>query len=238
MKLVVFAAFGLYSKLWRFVDQKDVEAIVKAVVVATVVLIAALFLLSLERTDPPRGVIALDFLLTLAFITGSRFLWRGLVERPLRGPLLERAAREVLIVGAGQRRPAGGLRAAPQPRAALGAGGVRGRRPAQAGDARGRAQGARHHRRASARARRREARRGHHRHPVRLRHAAPEDRDRLPRPRHPGAHAAHHLRAALRRREPHAPGARGARRGRARPRAGARGDRPRGRLPPRAAWCS
>ncbi len=66
MKLVVFAAFGLYSKLWRFVDQKDVESIVKAVVVATVVLIAALFLLSLERTDPPRGVIALDFLLTLA----------------------------------------------------------------------------------------------------------------------------------------------------------------------------
>ena len=35
MKLVVFAAFGLYSKLWRFVDQKDVEAIVKAVAVAT-----------------------------------------------------------------------------------------------------------------------------------------------------------------------------------------------------------
>ena len=77
------------------------EAIVKAVVVATVVLIAALFLLSLARADPPRGVIALDFLLTLAFITGSRFLWRGLVERPLRGPLFERSAREVLIVGAG-----------------------------------------------------------------------------------------------------------------------------------------
>ena len=101
MKIVVFALFGLYSKLWRFVDQKDVEAIVKAVVVATVVLIAALFLLSLARADPPRGVIALDFLLTLAFITGSRFLWRGLVERPLRGPIFERAAREVLIVGAG-----------------------------------------------------------------------------------------------------------------------------------------
>ena len=32
-KLAIFAAFGLYSKLWRFVDQKDFEAIVKAVVV-------------------------------------------------------------------------------------------------------------------------------------------------------------------------------------------------------------
>ena len=33
MKLAIFAVFGLYSKLWRFVDQKDFESIVKAVVV-------------------------------------------------------------------------------------------------------------------------------------------------------------------------------------------------------------
>ncbi len=29
MKLVIFAMFGLYSKLWRFVDQKDFEAILQ-----------------------------------------------------------------------------------------------------------------------------------------------------------------------------------------------------------------
>jgi FlaA1/EpsC-like NDP-sugar epimerase len=115
MKLVIFALFGLYSKLWRFVDQRDFESIVKAVVVSSFVLIAALFLLSLGRTDPPRGVIALDFLLTLAFITGSRFVVRGLFERPARGPLLERAAREVLIVGAGNggQQVAGELRRNP-----------------------------------------------------------------------------------------------------------------------------
>jgi len=101
MKLAVFALFGLYTKLWRFVDQRDFESLVKAVVVSSFVLIAALFLLSLGRTDPPRGVIALDFLLTLAFAAGSRFLVRAVVERPLRGPVLARAAREVLIVGAG-----------------------------------------------------------------------------------------------------------------------------------------
>jgi FlaA1/EpsC-like NDP-sugar epimerase len=101
MKLTVFALFGLYTKLWRFVDQRDFESVVKAVVVSSFVLIAALFLLSLSRADPPRGVIALDFLLSLAFATGSRFLVRAAVERPLRGPLLKRAAREVLIVGAG-----------------------------------------------------------------------------------------------------------------------------------------
>jgi FlaA1/EpsC-like NDP-sugar epimerase len=101
MKLAVFALFGLYSKLWRFVDQRDFESVVKAVIVSSFVLIAALFLLSPAKADPPRGVIALDFLLALAFSAGSRFLVRALVERPMRGPLLERATREVLIVGAG-----------------------------------------------------------------------------------------------------------------------------------------
>ena len=33
MKLAVFALFGLYTKLWRFVDQRDFESVVKAVVV-------------------------------------------------------------------------------------------------------------------------------------------------------------------------------------------------------------
>jgi FlaA1/EpsC-like NDP-sugar epimerase len=102
MKLGVFALFGLYSKLWRFVDQKDFESIVKAVVSSSAVLIVVLFLFSFGgKTDPPRGVIALDFLITLALVAGSRFLVRALVERPQRGPLLQRAAREVLIVGAG-----------------------------------------------------------------------------------------------------------------------------------------
>jgi FlaA1/EpsC-like NDP-sugar epimerase len=101
MKLVVFALFGLYSKLWRFVDQKDFEAIVKAVIVSSVLVIAGLFLLPPTHTDPPRGVIALDFLISLALVSGSRFLVRAAVERPLRASLIERATREVLIVGAG-----------------------------------------------------------------------------------------------------------------------------------------
>ena len=101
VKLALFAAFGLYSKLWRFVDQADFESIVKAVVVSSFVLIGLLFLLTPTDADPPRGVIALDFLLTLAFIAGARFLVRAAVERPLRQPLVQRAENEVLIVGAG-----------------------------------------------------------------------------------------------------------------------------------------
>src|SRR5215217_7779742 len=49
----------------RFVDQKDVESIVRAVIVASFVLVVGLFLLAPGKTDPPRGVIALDFLIAL-----------------------------------------------------------------------------------------------------------------------------------------------------------------------------
>ncbi|MEX1141905.1 MAG: nucleoside-diphosphate sugar epimerase/dehydratase [Thermoleophilaceae bacterium] len=101
IKVALFAAFGLYSKLWRFVDQADFESIVKAVVVSSVAVIAISFLFSPGDLDPPRGVIALDFLLTLALVCGARFLVRAIVERPLRGPLVQRASTEVLIVGAG-----------------------------------------------------------------------------------------------------------------------------------------
>jgi FlaA1/EpsC-like NDP-sugar epimerase len=101
LKLGLFAAFGLYSKLWRFVDQADFESIVKAVVTASVVLIVGLFLLPFGVSDPPRGVMALDLLLTLALVGGARFLVRAVVERPLRQPLVQRASSEVLIVGAG-----------------------------------------------------------------------------------------------------------------------------------------
>jgi FlaA1/EpsC-like NDP-sugar epimerase len=121
MKLAIFALFGLYSKLWRFVDQKDFETILKAVVVSSVGLIVFLFIFSIGKHDPPRGVLALDFLLSLVFVSGARFGVRAVVERPLRGPIFERAANEVLIVGAGnggqqvafelRRNP--GLRSAP-----------------------------------------------------------------------------------------------------------------------------
>jgi FlaA1/EpsC-like NDP-sugar epimerase len=101
-KLVVFWGFGLYHKLWRFTDGKDFEAIVRAVVVASFALVVTFFLIPTSvALDPPRGVIALDFLLTLTLIAGVRFLVRTLMERSLRGPLARKGAREVLIVGAG-----------------------------------------------------------------------------------------------------------------------------------------
>jgi len=100
-KLLIFTVFGLYHKLWRFVDQRDLLAIGRAVVVSSLVLVGGLFLLSPGPVGPPRGVIALDFLICLLIVGGSRFAVRSLVERPFWDPLAHRNAREVLIVGAG-----------------------------------------------------------------------------------------------------------------------------------------
>jgi FlaA1/EpsC-like NDP-sugar epimerase len=48
----------------------------------------------------PRGVAVLDFLLLLAFVTGSRLLARTVTERPAPGRLVVRG-KEVIVVGAG-----------------------------------------------------------------------------------------------------------------------------------------
>jgi FlaA1/EpsC-like NDP-sugar epimerase len=101
-KVVVFALFGLYHKLWRFTDTKDFEAIVRAVVVASFALVVAFFLIPASAAqDPPRGVIALDFLITLTLVAGARLIVRTAMERRFRGPVLRKGGREVLIVGAG-----------------------------------------------------------------------------------------------------------------------------------------
>src|SRR5437763_6906777 len=101
-KLLIFWLFGLYHKLWRFIDAKDFEAIVRAVVVASFALVVAFFVIPRRVTlDPPRGVVALDLLLTLVLIGGTRFLVRSVMERPFRGGLSRAGGREVLIVGAG-----------------------------------------------------------------------------------------------------------------------------------------
>src|SRR5919199_1810090 len=101
-KLAIFYVFGLYHKLWRYIDQQDFESIVKAVLAGSIAMVAVFFALpNSVALDPPRGVIALDLLLTLGLVGGIRFLLRAVLERPFRGAPAARGAREALIVGAG-----------------------------------------------------------------------------------------------------------------------------------------
>src|SRR5262249_29492224 len=45
LTLLALAAFGQYQRLWRFIGQRDYEAVLKAVFVATVVVVGAIALL-------------------------------------------------------------------------------------------------------------------------------------------------------------------------------------------------
>ena len=78
---LVFAAFGLYQKWWRYVTQRDYLRILQAVVIATLLLPGYIAVVKpVTRTSgvgetavtAPAGVIALFSLLTLAFIGGGQ----------------------------------------------------------------------------------------------------------------------------------------------------------------------
>jgi FlaA1/EpsC-like NDP-sugar epimerase len=108
--VVVFVAFRLYQKWWRYVTGRDYVSIVQAIVIATLSLPA--FVATTHpvkvRSDQgfttvniPLGVLVLFFLLTLTFVAGSRFAARLLHDPRARGFKPSKDARRILIVGAG-----------------------------------------------------------------------------------------------------------------------------------------
>ena len=107
VKLLVFVAARFYTKWWRFTSMRDLQAIIVACVAASLILTAVLsFWQPVHRPSGravtmPRGVLVLDFFITLTLVGGARFVVRSLVERPGRGELVAREGREVLICGAG-----------------------------------------------------------------------------------------------------------------------------------------
>jgi FlaA1/EpsC-like NDP-sugar epimerase len=119
--VIVLAAFEQYERLWTFVGQRDYEAVVKAVVVATLLEVGAITLLHPVVWHPepfrygtqvfpgqaspvylPASVVVLYLLLTLALLLGARFLVHLVVEGRVRSFRAAKGARSVLIVGGGQ----------------------------------------------------------------------------------------------------------------------------------------
>ena len=99
IKLAVFAAFGLYQKWWRYVSGRDFLTIVRAVAVASALVIVVFTVLKPFHHAVPRSVAVMDFMLTLFFIAGARLAVRLIVERPSHGHRLPK--HEVLVIGAG-----------------------------------------------------------------------------------------------------------------------------------------
>jgi FlaA1/EpsC-like NDP-sugar epimerase len=99
VKVAVFAAFGLYQKWWRYVNGRDFLTIVRAVAVASAIVVVLFTVLKPFDHDLPRSVAVMDFILTLLLIAGARLAVRLIVERPSHGHRLPK--HEVLVIGAG-----------------------------------------------------------------------------------------------------------------------------------------
>jgi FlaA1/EpsC-like NDP-sugar epimerase len=100
-ELVVFYAFGLYEKWWRYFRLPDMVAVLRACAVSTAILALTFLLLKPFHDQLPRSVVVSNLLLTLFLVGGARLLVRMvLVERLARRGTV-RGAREVLVVGAG-----------------------------------------------------------------------------------------------------------------------------------------
>jgi FlaA1/EpsC-like NDP-sugar epimerase len=101
VKMLVFVAFGLYEHWWRYVSIQDMWRSFLAVTVASTAAVLVLYLWSpVDGWRLPRGIIAIDWILVLALVTGVRLLVRTLIERPGRRGIVARG-KEALIVGAG-----------------------------------------------------------------------------------------------------------------------------------------
>jgi FlaA1/EpsC-like NDP-sugar epimerase len=100
IKLTTFVLFGFYDRWWRYVSTRDMWGAFRGVTVASALTYLALYAFPPEHTSRlPRSIAALDYLLLLAFVAGSRLLARSLIERPQSGIIAR--GKEVLIVGAG-----------------------------------------------------------------------------------------------------------------------------------------
>jgi len=98
LKLVVFAAFGLYGGVWRYVGMRDLIEIFKAVTLSSMLSIAVMTMLF--RFDLfPHTVFVIDWMFLMLLVSGVRTIIR--IIREYLFSLSDREGERVIIVGAG-----------------------------------------------------------------------------------------------------------------------------------------
>jgi len=97
---LVIELFGLHQQWWRYFRLPDLWPLLRALAVATALLVLIFALAQPYDHSLPRSVVIFYFLLASAFLGGARLARRSLAERPARRARARRT-REVLVVGAG-----------------------------------------------------------------------------------------------------------------------------------------
>ncbi len=105
IKITVFIVTGMYVKWWRYLSVKDMEGVLKSVVLASLMALAYLYLVRpLGYVRIPRSVAVLDFGFTIFLVAGIRLAARSMFERPAirNGNVMQEKGTPVLVVGAGE----------------------------------------------------------------------------------------------------------------------------------------
>jgi FlaA1/EpsC-like NDP-sugar epimerase len=98
LRLATLFALGVYDIIWRFISLRDAALLFRALVLSSIIEIAASYILDLGRL--PRAIFFIDTALAMSLLTGLR-LSRRLVYEWNLGKKIEVSGVRTLIFGAG-----------------------------------------------------------------------------------------------------------------------------------------
>jgi len=107
VKPIVYYFFGIYRRLWRYASIRELVLIIMAVTTASMIVSA--IMITLFATGMfvgfPRSVLIIDWLLSISFVGGLRFLFRLVAETSSTAANSakknKRHKKDVLVIGAG-----------------------------------------------------------------------------------------------------------------------------------------
>jgi FlaA1/EpsC-like NDP-sugar epimerase len=105
LKPMVYYLFGLYRRIWAYASTQELKLILAAVTTASAIISLVVLALWQIGAFPrfSRSILAIDWLISLVFVGGIRFIFRLLAEnRSVAGQVRRfEQAKQVLIIGAG-----------------------------------------------------------------------------------------------------------------------------------------
>lgn len=78
----VFSLLGLYRGVWRYASVQDLIALTKAVTLAILIFLPAMFFIT-RLEDFPRSVLIINWMVLLAFLGGPRFIYRVIKDKAI-----------------------------------------------------------------------------------------------------------------------------------------------------------
>jgi len=104
VKLGVFYFFGLYRRMWSYASVQELKLVFFAVTTGSAFVSLIMIILAAAKVFPyfSRGILIIDWMLTMLMIGGVRFVFRVLADsKNSLSDLKKKANKRTLIIGAG-----------------------------------------------------------------------------------------------------------------------------------------